>query len=295
MTRTKLAPALCILTATVATALLVGAGASNADVRSRSGTIAFLRTVGAGPSHLFAIEADGSGLRRLTPSGLDVASFEWAPDGSRIAYLDASGALRLVRPDGTGRQRLATSSLLRSPWFLSWSPDGKAIAVDARDPAVRPLTRQTNGLHLRIVVVPADGGASRRLPSGDAQYLDWSPQGDEIAYGWSGRDRIIGTDGSRARPFFPSPQKLGLGCRRGRPTERTSGESAAGFRAGAASHATPGSMSQTQTAATFTSSRAMRTTSTDSLGLPTGGAFSMEGRTAKAFTSSAQTDGTTAG
>ena len=40
---------------------------------------------------LFAIRADGSGLRRLAPSGLDVASFEWSPDGSRIAYLDKHG------------------------------------------------------------------------------------------------------------------------------------------------------------------------------------------------------------
>ena len=93
---------------------LVGATAGHAGVQGRSGTIAFLRSVGDGPSSLFAIKPDGSGLRRLTPSGLDVASFEWAPDGSRIAYLDHRGALWLVRPDGTGRVLLAASSPLRS-------------------------------------------------------------------------------------------------------------------------------------------------------------------------------------
>ena len=56
-------------------AVLVGATASHAGVQGRSGTIAFLRSdagLGLGSSGLFAIKADGSGLRRLTPSGSDV-------------------------------------------------------------------------------------------------------------------------------------------------------------------------------------------------------------------------------
>ena len=199
----------CAVVAAVLIGGLGGAAASHAGVRSRAGTIAFVRGWAGDRAGLFAIEADGSGLRRLTPSGLNVASFEWAPDGSRIAYLDRRGALRLVRPDGTGGQLLAASSRLRSPWFLSWSPDGKAIAVDAFDRAAEP-TAQNYGLNLRIFVIPTDGGVSRRLPSGDAQTVDWSPRGDEIAYGdGSGRSRLIRTDGSKAQPFFPSPPKTG--------------------------------------------------------------------------------------
>jgi TolB protein len=195
--------------AVVLTGVLVGATASRAGVQVRAGTIAFLRGVGDGPTGLFAIGADGSGFRRLTPSGLDVTSFEWAPDGSRIAYLDRRGALRLVRPDGTGREVLGESSPLRSPWFLSWSPDGKAIAVNARDPDTSPPP-QNSVENLRIHVIPTDGGAPRRLPSGAAQSLDWSPRGDEIAYGsGSGLQRIIRTDGSRPRPVFHRPGGLG--------------------------------------------------------------------------------------
>jgi Tol biopolymer transport system component len=190
--------------AVVLTCVLVGAVASRAGVRSRSGTIAFLHSVGDGPASLFAIGADGSGLRRLTPSGLDVASYEWAPDGSRIAYLDKQGALRLVRPDGTGRELLAASSPLRSPWFLSWSPDGNAIAVDARDPNTAPPP------NYRIDVISTGGGEPRRLPSGDAQSLDWSPRANEIVY--EGRAvGIIRTDGSKSRPFFRRPQTSGKG------------------------------------------------------------------------------------
>jgi len=199
----------------VLTGVVVGAAASRAGVQGRSGTIAFFRSdggLGVGSAGLFAIRADGSGLRRLTPSGSDVGSFAWAPDGSRIAYLDRRGALWLVRPDGTGRVLLAASSPLRNPWSLSWSPDGKAIAVLARDPADGPPTPPNAFSDLRIYVVPTDGGAPRRLPSGNVIEFDWSPQGDEIAYGdGAGRQRIIRTDGSKPRPFFRRPQTCGKG------------------------------------------------------------------------------------
>ena len=109
--------------------VLVGANASHAGVQGRTGMIAFIRSVADGPSSLFVIKPDGSGLRRFTPSGSDIGLFEWAPDGSRIAYLDRRGALWLVRPDGTGRVLLAPRSPLRSPWSLSWSPDGKATVA----------------------------------------------------------------------------------------------------------------------------------------------------------------------
>ena len=193
--------------------VLVGATASRAGVQGRSGTIAFLRIdaeIGPDSVGLFAIKADGSGFRRLTPSGSDIGLFEWAPDGSRIAYLDRRGALWLVRPDGTGRELLAASSPLRFPWSLSWSPDGKAIAV--LDPAEGPTTPRNGHSDLRIYVVPIKGGAPRRLPSGNVTDLDWSPQGDEIVYGGAtGGIRIVRTDGSKPRPFFRRPQTRGKG------------------------------------------------------------------------------------
>jgi TolB protein len=198
----------------VAAAALMGvvgeAAASRTGARSRVGEIAFLRSVvGAGPAGLFVIGAEGKGLRRLSPSGLDVDSFEWSPDGSRIAYLDSGGALRLVRPDGTGRELLAGNSPFRNPWFLSWSPDGKAIALEFHDPVTTPLPRW----HHRIVVVSTGGGTLLRLPSGDdAQDIAWSPAGGEIVYeSGSGRLRIIATDGDKPRPFFPTPQTQGFG------------------------------------------------------------------------------------
>jgi len=266
--------------------VLVGTTAGHAGIQGRPGKIAFLRTVGDGPSGLFVTGADGSGPRRLTPGGLDVASYEWVPDGSRIAYLDRQGALRLVRPDGTGRELLARSSTLRSPWVLSWSPDGKAIAVLQRDPGTPPPPSNSSP-HFRIVVIPTDGGAPRRLPSGDAQIIDWSPHGDEIVYGdgpaGSGSSAPTGASHGPSSTRRPS---MGKGRRHGRRMERTSG-SRAMFGTGViptpVSGMTP-STSRTRTEAVCTSSRVMPTTSTGSPGPLTGGGFSTAGRIARAST-----------
>lgn len=219
----------------VLTGVLGAATASHAGVRSRAGTIAFLRGIVGVRVSLFAIGADGSGLRRLTPSGSDIDSYQWSPDGRRIAYLDGRGALWFVRPDGTGRELLAASSPRRSPWALTWSPDGKAIAVLARDPAAGPPTPQTYDLHLRIFVVPTDGGAPRRLPTGDVGGLAWSPRGDEIAYVTDGRVWVIRSDGSDRHPLHiynlgeptwsPDGARLAFGgpVRRGRYIARYAG------------------------------------------------------------------------
>jgi len=183
----------------VLTGLLGCATASPAGVRSPAGTIAFLRGVGTTSTGLFAIKPDGSGLRRITPSGSDIESYGWAPDGSRIAYLDSRGALWLVRPDGTGRELLAAGSPLRGTWTLSWSPDGNAIAVLARDSGTPPTNSSSK---FSIQLIPTDGGAPRRLPSGNALGVDWTPRGDEIAYTDSGQQWVISTDGSKPQLFF---------------------------------------------------------------------------------------------
>jgi Tol biopolymer transport system component len=219
--------------AVVLTCVLVGAAASRAGVRSRSGTIAFLRGANDLSSFsLFAIEADGSGVRRLTPSTSAIDSFEWSPDGRRIAYLDSRGALWVVRPDGAGRKLLAARSPRRMPWELGWSPDGQAIAVLAEDPAAGRPTPAFR--HLRITVIPSDGGKPRRLrtsdagigrSAGDVGWFAWSARGDEIAYGLNGRVWAIRGDGSDRHPLHlynvgggtwsPDGRHLGFGgCRR---------------------------------------------------------------------------------
>lgn len=92
--------------------------------------------VGLPPSTLYIINADGSGLKRITDQGAVgvLSGFEaaWSPDGEQVAYLsvwddeDGDGLmergdirLMLVNSDGTGERVLITDQLRLSS-CLSW-------------------------------------------------------------------------------------------------------------------------------------------------------------------------------
>ena len=59
----------------------------------------------AGPSDLFVVNADGSGLRRLTRHAANVRWFAWSPDGRTIAFL-GEREVYIVKADGSGERRL---------------------------------------------------------------------------------------------------------------------------------------------------------------------------------------------
>ena len=60
----------------------------------------------AGNSDLFVVNADGSGLRRLTRHAENVPrSFAWSPDGRTIAFLH-NREVYIVKADGSDERRL---------------------------------------------------------------------------------------------------------------------------------------------------------------------------------------------
>jgi Tol biopolymer transport system component len=65
---------------------------------------------------------------------------------------------------------------------LSWSPDGKDIAIVSAGPNANPRTARC--AELTLYVVPIHGAAPALLPAGRHVGCDvaWSPQGDAIAY-----------------------------------------------------------------------------------------------------------------
>ena len=127
---------------------------------------------------LFAMNRDGSGLRRLTPYSWDVAvKHDWAPDGKLIVlttnadFIDPDEPANLVtiRPDGTGKKVLTHFTSRSAGAFAgSFSPDGKQIAF-----------RLETGGRPSLAFISRNGGkiqTARISRAGDPRFIDWGPQ-----------------------------------------------------------------------------------------------------------------------
>ena len=77
------------------------------------------------------MNADGSGLRRLTHPALGTYRLVWSPDGRTIYY-----GRYLVSTDGSGSRMLPYITLTPV-----WSPDGRRIAFTRPERAGRGLVR----------------------------------------------------------------------------------------------------------------------------------------------------------
>jgi TolB protein len=82
----------------------------------------FVFQVGSG-GDIYVVNADGSGLRRLT-QGMDPS---WSPDGTQVVFArwTEPWGIYAINADGSNERLLFSSSVARSPVF---SPDGSEIA-----------------------------------------------------------------------------------------------------------------------------------------------------------------------
>ena len=109
------------------------------------------------PSHtdIYVMNADGSGIRKLTHNALGNAEPAWSPDGRKIAFGSRSTRngnrdIYVMNADGSGRRNLTRNAAWDSR--PSWSPDGRKIAfVSDRDG------------RLEAHVMNADGSGQRSL------------------------------------------------------------------------------------------------------------------------------------
>lgn len=139
---------------------------------------------------IFRVNADGSGLKRLTdpgnatgPNSFDDLSPSWSPDGERIVFvrIDQTGQypvgnegwpneLTIMGSDGSAPHEIHTASYITEP---VWSPDGRAIAfaqnVFAKGNQLRLIHPDGSGNH---PITPEDF-----VWFGDTQ---WSPDGGRI-------------------------------------------------------------------------------------------------------------------
>src|SRR5437660_7155002 len=139
--------------------------------------IAFKSDRDGGVDHSFQIyvmNADGSGVRRLTNIGvsqLQTCCATWSPDGARIAFV-STGDIYAINADGSALHNLTNNP--RDYWFPKWSPDGTKILFYSNPP---------NGL-LDLYVMNADGTGLVRLVTNPApaSSASWSPDGTQIVW-----------------------------------------------------------------------------------------------------------------
>lgn len=130
-------------------------------------------------SAIHVIRPDGTGLTRLTPWGNSVASPDWSPDGTLIAYHRCCDSgkqgqkldVYVMNEDGSGDRRLTKSP----PWtggpFIAsgnpvWSPDGTKIM----------FTHWFADQQTQIMVMDADGSnvqAVTNEPDASHNEADW--------------------------------------------------------------------------------------------------------------------------
>ncbi|HKI67980.1 MAG TPA: hypothetical protein VKA67_00190, partial [Verrucomicrobiae bacterium] len=124
----------------------------------------------SGSPDVFVCNADGSGLKDLTPTPVDESSPCWSPDGQWICFATKSRGRRILRkvPASGGPERPVSTAGVSSPSEPSWSPDGKWIA----------FTAQMG--NFEICVVPAEGGQATVLVDGEDP--SWAPNSRTLIY-----------------------------------------------------------------------------------------------------------------
>jgi eukaryotic-like serine/threonine-protein kinase len=182
---------------------------------SRGAILAFIRSVGAGRSHLQWIHRSGKALESLDQSGAFFAP-SLSPDGKKLAVevagvnsqagsdlwiydLPSKAKTRLTfsPPNGTELNRLPV-----------WSPDGTRVAFSSfRDGHYQIFEKAVNGLGQMTPVYPGEGQRYATSWSSDGRYLVGI---EESALSGTGHVVVIPLSETAGKPFQLFPEGTGI-------------------------------------------------------------------------------------
>ena len=193
MRRTRIALVLASL------ALLTAAVGTIAAAPAKAPWRIALTTDREGDSDIYAMNADGTGVRKLTRTpGYDGAG-PFSADGRKLLYYRNQGGVWVMNANGTGKRDLTPNGGFNAPG--SWAPEGRRIL----------FTSNRDGNN-EVYVMNADGSGQRNLvtaPSSQEFAASWSPDAHTILFS-SDRDGnwevyAADADGSNQRNLSRSP------------------------------------------------------------------------------------------
>jgi Tol biopolymer transport system component len=163
------------------------------------------QNMNTGEQDLWSINANGTDPINLTESsGINEASAEFSPDGTKIVYVSSGPELVgspaynndiwVMNANGSGQTHLTETNFPIQNLAPTWSPDGTKIAYSVtEDP-----TPSHDGLH----VMNANGSSQTQLLNESSpiltDLLSWSPDGTKIAFksvAIGGELRLVGASG----------------------------------------------------------------------------------------------------
>jgi Tol biopolymer transport system component len=151
-------------------------------------------------------------VHSVAPAGQPV----WGP-GGRLAfwtYTEAFGdsyELQIAEPDGTIGDPLLHAT--GAPLAFAWSPDGNTIAVGMDDTSA---VKEFGAVPRSLILMDPEGREVQQVywPGGDIEWMRWSPDGSELAFGAftrgggtsNGVISVMNADGSDLRPVTPEDE-----------------------------------------------------------------------------------------
>ncbi len=151
--------------------------------------------------HIYIVNADGTGLERLTDLNQDDYNPAWSPDGSRIAFISSrvpanpyqSYHVFTMSPIGDDIRQITKGELqyFRAP---VWSPEGTQLLVNYGRGLINGLTT--------INVADGSGGGINLFKQ---PFAAWSPDGSFLTWDVGGDIWIIRRDGSGEMNLTQTP------------------------------------------------------------------------------------------